>query len=69
VRGDDVKAAVGEETIEVEQAREAGSLFVARLDRETRTREREPAELVVDARRLHFFDIATSDAIYDRAAD
>ena len=69
VRGDDVKAAVGEETVEVEQARESGSLFVARLDRETRTREREPAELVVDARRLHFFDIETSHAIYDRAAD
>jgi multiple sugar transport system ATP-binding protein len=65
VRGEDVKAAVGEEAIEVEQARESDNLFVARLDRETRAREREPLELAVDVRRLHFFEIETGNAIFD----
>ena len=69
VRGEDVKAAVGEETIEVEQVRERGSQFVGRLDRETRAREREPVELVVDVRRLHFFDTETGAAIYDSVPD
>jgi multiple sugar transport system ATP-binding protein len=65
VRGEDVKAAMGAETVELEQVREPSSLFVARLDRETRAREREQIELAVDARRLHFFDIGTGKAIYD----
>jgi len=68
VRGEDVKAAMGEETVEVEQVREAGSLFVARLDRETGAREQEPIELAVETRRLHFFDTETGKGIYDRAA-
>jgi multiple sugar transport system ATP-binding protein len=67
VRGHDVQAAVGEEAVELDQvqARERGSLFVARLDRETRAREGEQLELVVDPRRLHFFEIASGNAIYD----
>jgi multiple sugar transport system ATP-binding protein len=68
VRGQDVQAAVGAETVELEQARESSSLFVARLDRETGARERESVELAVDTRRLHFFDIGTGNAIYDRPA-
>src|SRR5439155_22033843 len=68
VRGEDVKAAMGEETVEVEQVREAGSLFVARLDRATGAREQEPMELAVETRRLHFFDTETGKGIYDRAA-
>ena len=67
VRGEDVQAAVGEETIAVEQtvARERGSLFVARVDRETRARDGGQVELVVDPKRLHFFAIETGLAIYD----
>ena len=69
VRGEDVQAAVGEETVEVEQAaaREGGSLFVARVDRETHAREGEKTELVVDPKRLYFFEIESSSAIYDKA--
>jgi multiple sugar transport system ATP-binding protein len=69
VRGKDVQAAVGVEAVEVEQtlARERGSLFVARIDRGTHAREGEPIELVVDSRRLHFFDTESGNAIYDGA--
>jgi multiple sugar transport system ATP-binding protein len=67
VRGSDVQAAVGEETVQVEQAaaREGGSLFVARVDRDTRARERERVELAVEPRRLHFFDPESGLAIFD----
>jgi len=66
VRGEDVQAAVGEETVQVEQtqAGQRGSLFVARVDRDTRAREGEPAELVVEPRRLHFFDPESGLAIF-----
>jgi multiple sugar transport system ATP-binding protein len=69
VRGEDVAAAVGEEAIEATavQAREKGNLFVARLDRETRASEREPIELAVNTRRLHFFDPESGKGIYDDA--
>jgi multiple sugar transport system ATP-binding protein len=62
----DVKAAVGEEAVEAEeaQARRQGHLFVARLDRETRAQEKKPVELAVDVRRLHFFDASSGEAIY-----
>jgi multiple sugar transport system ATP-binding protein len=65
VRGEDVQAAVGQETIEVEQAaaREGASLFVARVDRETGAREGQKIELVLDPKRLHFFAIETGLAI------
>jgi multiple sugar transport system ATP-binding protein len=70
VRGTDVQAAVGEETIEVEKtaAGERGSLFVARVGRETRAREGEQLELVVDPRRLHFFATETGLAIDNGAS-
>jgi multiple sugar transport system ATP-binding protein len=42
-----------------EQARGSGIRFVARLERETRAREREPLEVVVDVERLHVFDPET----------
>jgi multiple sugar transport system ATP-binding protein len=66
VRGEDVQAAVGKEAIEATEAlaRVKGSLFVARLGRETRAREDEPVELLVDTKRLHFFDPATGFGIY-----
>jgi len=70
VRGADVAAAVGKEAIEAtqEQTKEKGSLFVARLDRNTRAREGEKVELVVDTERLHFFDPETGSGIYEAEA-
>jgi multiple sugar transport system ATP-binding protein len=66
VRGEDVQAAVGAEAVEVtaEQARKHGSLFVARLGRGTRARERDRIELVAAPDRLHFFDPETGRGIY-----
>jgi multiple sugar transport system ATP-binding protein len=42
-----------------QQAWGAGARFVARLERETRVREREQLEVAVDVDRLHFFDPET----------
>ncbi|SRR6266540_1471790 len=63
VRGEDVRAAVGEEAAEVAEVVK-GNVWVARLDRDTKAQERGPLELVVDTSRLHFFDPETGDAIY-----
>ena len=67
VRGKDVEAAVGAEAVEATaaQARKHGSLFVARLGRVTRARERDRIELVAAPDRLHFFDPVTGLGIYD----
>jgi len=67
VRGEDVAAALGTEALEAteEQARQKGSLFVARIDRATRARERDAIELLVTTERLHFFDTETGRAIWD----
>jgi multiple sugar transport system ATP-binding protein len=69
VRGEDVRAAVGEDAIEARQvaAETGGSLFVARVDRATRAAEGRRIELAVDTDRLHFFDPATGAGIYDDA--
>ncbi len=66
VRGEDVKAAIGAEAIEVteEQAKEEGSLFVARLGRDTRAREGERVDLYVRTERVRFFDPETGLGIY-----
>jgi multiple sugar transport system ATP-binding protein len=65
VLGEDVKAAVGEEAAEVAQtAQKRGSVWVARVDRDTKAEEQKGVELVVDTSRLHFFDPETGDAIY-----
>src|SRR5215218_3468286 len=71
VRGEDVEAAVGAEALEATaaQAKEKGSLFVARLDRASRAREGDPVELAVTTSRLHFFDPNTGLAIYDARED
>ena len=45
------------------EADERPPAFVARVDRDTRAREGEPIELVVDTTRLHFFDLETGVAI------
>jgi hypothetical protein len=42
----------------------SGVPFIARLGRETRGREGERLDLVVDTRRLHFFDPETGLGIY-----
>jgi multiple sugar transport system ATP-binding protein len=63
VYSEDVKAAVGEEAAEVAEVK--GGSWVARLDRDTKARERDEVELVVDTSRLHFFDPETGDGIYD----
>ena len=54
-----------EARLAAERARGAGISFVARLGRETRARERQPLEVVVDVARLHFFDPDTGLGIYD----
>jgi hypothetical protein len=41
-----------------------GSVFVARVDRESRARERDRIELAITPSRLHFFDTETGLAIY-----
>jgi multiple sugar transport system ATP-binding protein len=72
VRGEDVAAAVGEEALEatMQQAEKKGSLWVGRIDRESRAREGEKLELAVTTKRLHFFDPETGRGIYgDDAAD
>src|SRR5712691_7935559 len=62
VRGEDVKAAVGEEAVEVAEVK--GNIWVARLDRDTKAQEKDRVELLVDTGRLHFFAPETGDAIY-----
>ncbi|MGI8973098.1 MAG: ABC transporter ATP-binding protein [Gaiella sp.] len=54
-----------EARLAAERARGAGVSFVARLERETRARERNPLEIEVDVTRLHFFDPETGLGIYD----
>jgi multiple sugar transport system ATP-binding protein len=48
-----------------ERARESSSVFVAALNPRTTTREGEQLELVVDTRRMHFFEPASGLGIYD----
>jgi len=52
-----------EERPDVPEADERPPAFVARVDRDTRAREGEPIELVVDTTRLHFFDLETGVAV------
>jgi multiple sugar transport system ATP-binding protein len=55
-----VEDAEDEETrMAAERARGGGVTFVARLERTTSAREREPLEIEVDVTRLHFFDPET----------
>jgi multiple sugar transport system ATP-binding protein len=68
VRTADVAAAVGEDTVEAAAAQSArGTVFTARIDRDSRAAEGRPLELVVNTRRLHFFDPQTGRGIYDSA--
>jgi multiple sugar transport system ATP-binding protein len=62
VHGEDVKAAVGADTVDVRG--EHGTVFVARLGRGAGLREGDNARLRVAQDRLHFFDPATGLGIY-----
>jgi multiple sugar transport system ATP-binding protein len=48
----------------IESVGDAGSIFVARVHPQTKAREGEPLRLVVNTKRLHFFDPETGLAIY-----
>jgi multiple sugar transport system ATP-binding protein len=63
----ELAADAGEEAIEEleERAGARTSGFVARLHARTSAREREPLEVVVDTRNLHFFDPETGEGIYE----
>jgi multiple sugar transport system ATP-binding protein len=50
--------------IESESLGEESSIFVARIHPQTRARDGEPLKLVVNTRRLHFFDPETGEAIF-----
>ena len=65
VRGEDVEAALGEEALEAtsDQVRRKGSLFTARVSRESHAREGDVLELALNASRLHFFDTESGIAI------
>ena len=54
-----------ETRLAAERARGEGVPFVARLDRNTQARERQPLAIDVDVARLHFFDPETGLGIYD----
>jgi multiple sugar transport system ATP-binding protein len=45
------------------QAQRGGTPFVARVGRESRAREGDPARIVVDTRKLHFFDLESGAAL------
>jgi len=57
-----------EARLAAERARGGGVVFVARLDRATGAREREPLAVEVDVDRLHFFDPESGVAVADGAA-
>ena len=65
VRGEDVQAALGADAVAAtsDETRRKGSLFTARVARESRAREGEPIELAVETSRLHFFEIESGNAI------
>ena len=65
----DTKELMADVAHEAEEDIEAHALhdeavFIARLDAETRIKVGEPAELVVDTRKMHFFDPETGLGIY-----
>ena len=57
-----------EARLAAERARGGGVKFVARLDRTTDARERQPLAVEVDVTRLHFFDPETGIGIAESAS-
>lgn len=49
------------------EARERRTVLIARLDTQQRPRPEDVVEVAIDEHRLHFFDLETGLAIYDRA--
>jgi multiple sugar transport system ATP-binding protein len=54
-----------DEAREQEQQQRSDAVLVGRLGARARVTEREPLEVVIDTRSLHFFDPDTSQGIYD----
>jgi multiple sugar transport system ATP-binding protein len=70
VTSDELRELVGDEALEAaEEQTHHGSPFVARVERGTTAREGEQARLVVDTRRLHFFDLETGEGIYGQGEE
>jgi multiple sugar transport system ATP-binding protein len=69
VKADELREIMGGEALEAaeEQTGHHGSPFIARVERGTAVREGEKAQIVVDTRRLHFFDLETGAGIYAEA--
>jgi multiple sugar transport system ATP-binding protein len=65
VRAEELRELVGAEAVAAAdvQTHHHGSPFIARIARDSTAREGEQAVLTVDTRLLHFFDLATGDAI------
>ena len=65
VRGEDVQAALGSDAVAATsgETHRKGSVFTARVARESRAREGESIEVAVETSRLHFFEIETGNAI------
>ncbi len=64
-----LKEIAGEEAAEVAEIQHGyGNTWVARVARGSAVREGERAQLSVDTRLLHFFDLDTGEAIYDGVA-
>ena len=57
-----------EARLAAERARGGGVKFVARLDRTTDARERQPLAVEVDVTRLHFFDPGTGIGVAESAS-
>jgi multiple sugar transport system ATP-binding protein len=65
VRGEDVQAALGSDAVAATsgETHRKGSVFTARVARESRAREGESIEVAVETSRLHVFEIETGNAI------
>ena len=65
VKAEELRELVGDEAVEAAevQTHHHGSPFIAKVARGTAAREGERAELTVNTRLLHFFDLETGDAI------
>src|SRR5207248_11231366 len=65
VKSDELREIVGDEALEAadEQTHHHGSPFIARVARDTEAREGQRVRLAVDTRRLHFFDLASGEAL------
>jgi multiple sugar transport system ATP-binding protein len=66
VKAEELRELIGDEAVEAADAQthHHGSPFIAKVARGTGAREGERADLTVNARLLHFFDLATGSGIY-----